>query len=148
MMQTNEQELMAFVEKLGHFFGVESRMPRSVARILAFLLVCRPAHQSAKQIAERLKLSTGAVNGAVNILQQIGLVKRVSFSGDRQYYYEADPDGWRQVMRMRLQTLPRGIALAKEGMQFSDKNPRLQAMHDIYAIFESELETFIERLNH
>ncbi|HSX00365.1 MAG TPA: MarR family transcriptional regulator [Patescibacteria group bacterium] len=146
MPQTDEQTLQLFIEKMSVFFGVESRLPRSVARIIAFLLVSEPPQQTAEQLAEKLKLSTGAVSGAVSVLQQVGLVKRVTFAGDRRYYYESDPAGWKQALLQRLKSVNHGIALAEEGMKISKNNPRLQAMHDIYAIFETEFETLIKRL--
>jgi DNA-binding transcriptional regulator GbsR (MarR family) len=140
------KELQAFVEKIGTFFGMESRMPPSVARVLGLLLVSEPAHQSAEQIASQLQLSTGSVSGAVSLLQQVGLVRRVSFPGDRKYYYESDPQGMRQAMLMKLKSVNHGIALAQEGLELSPNNPRLQAMYDTYQIFESEVEMLIKRL--
>lgn len=145
MAQTGK-ELQTFIEKMSAFFGVESRMPGSVARIIAFLLVSDPPQQSAEELSAKLHLSTGAVSGAVSTLQEIGLVKRVTFAGDRHYYYESDPDGWKQVLLLRLKSVHHGIALAEEGMKLSKNNPRLQGMHNVYKIFESEAETLIERL--
>jgi len=145
-MAQTDQELQTFIDKMSAFFGVESRMPGSVARIIALLLVSEPSQQSAEQLSAKLHLSAGAVSGAVSTLQEVGLVKRVTFSGDRRYYYESDPDGWKRVLLLRLKSVHHGVALAEEGMKLSKNNLRLQGMHDIYKIFESEAETLIERL--
>ncbi len=148
MVQEDHQtELRAFVEKLSVFFGMESRMPHSIARVLSYLLVSEPAHQSTDQIATALKLSVGSVNTAVNLLAQTGLIKRVTFTGDRRYYYASDPGGWKQAMLIRLQSIHHGVTLASEGMKLATNKARLQAMRDTYAIFESEVEKLIQRLD-
>lgn len=146
MAGNNYAELTEFVEKMG-VFGIESGMPRSVARVLGFLLICEPAYQSADQIADKLKLSAGAVSNAVNLLQQARLLKRVTFAGDRRYYYEFNPDGWKESLITRLKTLPRGIELAAEGLKISRDNPRLEHMRDFYQVLSVELDALMARLD-
>lgn len=146
MAGNDHAELTEFVEKMG-VFGIESGMPRSVARVMGFLLVCEPAYQSADEIANELKLSTGAVSNAVNLLQQARLLKRVTFPGDRRYYYEFNPEGWKESLITRLKTLPRGIELATEGLKISQSNPRLEHMRDFYGVLNTELEALMARLD-
>ena len=146
MTQNDHTELTEFIEKMG-VFGIESGMPRSVARVIGYLLVCEPAYQSAESIAAKLQLSTGAVSNAVNLLQQAKLLKRVTFPGDRRYYYEFNPDGWKESLIARLQTLPRGIELANEGLKISKNNPRLEHMRDFYGVLNVELEALMARLD-
>lgn len=146
MPRDDQAELTAFIEKMG-VFGIESGMPRSVARVIGYLLVCEPTHQSAEKIASDLQLSTGAVSNAVNLLQQAKLLKRVTFPGDRRYYYEFNPDGWKESLTARLKTLPRGVELANEGLKISKNNPRLEHMRDFYQVLNVELEALMTRLN-
>ncbi len=143
----HKSDLEVYVEKMSVFFGMETRMPHSIARVLSHLLVSEPPYQSTNQIAASLQLSAGSVNNAVNMLLQAGLVKRVTLTGDRHYYYESNPAGWKQVMLLRLQSIHHGVALAEEGMKLSKDSARLKAMYDTYTIFESEAEKLIERLN-
>ena len=138
-------ELETYIEKLGTYFSAQNRMPRSVSRVLAFLLVSDPPHQTAEQIAENLKMSAGATSIAVNMLQQTGLIQRVHRPGDRKYYYEMAPEGWRQSVEQRLKSLSYGITLAKEGIELTGNNPRLGAMRDIYSVFESDAASLLER---
>lgn len=146
MVRNNHTELTEFIEKMG-VFGIESGMPRSVARVIGYLLICEPTYQSAEKIAAELQLSTGAVSNAVNLLQQARLLKRVTFPGDRRYYYEFNPDGWKESLITRLKTLPRGIELASEGLEISKNNPRLEHMRDFYAALNIELEALMTRLD-
>lgn len=146
MARDDQAELTAFIEKMG-IFGIESGMPRSVARVIGYLLVCEPTYQSAEKIAADLQLSAGAVSNAVNLLQQAKLLKRVTFPGDRRYYYEFNPDGWKESLITRLQTLPRGIELANEGLKISKNNPRLEHMRDFYEVLNVELQELTTRLD-
>lgn len=145
MAHEDQPELIAFIEKMG-VFGMESGMQRSLARVMGFLLVCEPIHQSAEQIASTLHLSSGAVSNAVNALQQAMLVKRVTFPGDRHYYYEFDSTGWKEALTVQLKALPQGIALAEEGMKFSKNNPRLIKMREFYLALDAEVEALVKRL--
>jgi DNA-binding transcriptional regulator GbsR (MarR family) len=146
MARDDQAELTAFIEKVG-LFGVESGMQRSLARVMGLLLVCEPAHQSAEQIATKLQLSTGAVSNAVNVLQQAMLVKRVTFPNERKYYYEFDPQGWKHSLVARLKTVPHGIVLAEEGLEFSHNNQRLEKMRDFYIALNAEVEALMKRLD-
>jgi DNA-binding transcriptional regulator GbsR (MarR family) len=146
MARNNQTELTEFIEKMG-VFGIESGMPRSVARVMGYLLVCEPAYQSAEKIASELQLSAGAVSNAVNLLQQARLLKRVTFPGDRRYYYELDPIGWKQSLIARLRTIPRGVELASEGLKISEGNSRLEHMRDFYAALNIEVEELMARMD-
>jgi DNA-binding Lrp family transcriptional regulator len=146
-MRSQSPELLVFVEKLSSFFSVENSIPPGMARVLAYLLVCQPAHQSANQIAIDLQLSSGAVSNAVSMLQQIGLIRRVTFTGDRKYYYESDPLAWRQTVYQRLKSVRHGITLADEGIRLADPNPRLEAMRTIYQLFETGAEELLRKLD-
>jgi len=147
MAQSDQPELTVFIEKMG-VFGVESGLPKSLSRVIGYLLVCEPTYQSAEQIAAKLELSTGSVSNAVNALQQATLVKRVVFPGERKYYYEFDPKGWKHSLMLRLKTMPQAIALAEEGLKFSKNNPRLVTMRDFYKALDTEVDALIERLEH
>lgn len=147
-MTRNSQhsELQAFIERLGIFFGVEARMPRSVGRVLAYMLLCEPTHQSADQIAQALQLSAGAVSNAVNGLVQVGLLRKVTFPGDRHYYYENNPDGWREASIRSLKSVAHAVTITKEGLKISKNNQRLVAMHDMYKVLSTEVDAIVKRL--
>lgn len=146
MAQDDQPELAAFIEKMG-LFGIESGLPRSLARIMGLLLICEPAHQSAEEIARKLQLSSGAISNAVNVLQQAEVVKRITFPGDRRYYYEFDPQGWKQSLLIRLRTIPQGATLAEEGLKVSANNPRLLKMREFYSALDKEVEALVRRLD-
>jgi DNA-binding transcriptional regulator GbsR (MarR family) len=122
-----------FVEQVGLYADVG--LPRSLARVLAWLVVCEPHHQSAEQLRAVLKLSSGAVSSATRMLVRFGIVARISFPGDRRIYYELHPDGWHRLMRIRLQELAGVRHVAEEAMQAAhgQDDERLRGMRDFYA---------------
>ncbi|HSW77575.1 MAG TPA: hypothetical protein VLG36_02150 [Candidatus Chromulinivoraceae bacterium] len=93
------KESLAFIEKVG-IFGAQNGTPRSVSRIIGYLLICEPAAQSAKQIQEGLHLSAGAVSNALSLLKRAGMIRPVSIGGTRSLLYEIDPKSWKHGRRV------------------------------------------------
>jgi DNA-binding transcriptional regulator GbsR (MarR family) len=127
-----------FVEQVGLYSDVG--LPRSLARILAWLVVCEPHHQSAEQLRVALKLSSGSVSSATRLLVRYRIVVRISFPGDRRIYYELHPGGWQTLMRIRLQELAGVRHVAEEAMRAARgrNDERLRGMRDFYADCEAQ----------
>lgn len=71
---------------------------RAAGRILGWLMICDPPHQSSGEMVERLELSAGTVSTQVRVLERIQFVERITFPGDRVGYYQLKPDVWIGVM--------------------------------------------------
>jgi DNA-binding transcriptional regulator GbsR (MarR family) len=134
-----------FVEQVGLL--ADSGLPRSVARVLGWLVVCQPHHQSAEQLRARLRLSAGSVSGAVAMLVRAEIVARVSFAGDRRTYYRLRPDGWQRLLRTRLQLLTEARQVAEQALVAAgdEGDERLRGMRDFYGLLEAE---FVRLLDH
>lgn len=132
-----------FVEKVGLYADVG--LPRSLSRILAWLVVCEPHHQSAEQLRGVLKLSAGSVSTATSLLVRLGVVARVSFPSDRRIYYELHPDGWQRLMRIRLQELAGVRHVAEEAIKAARgrDDERLRAMRDFHEECEAQFATLL-----
>ncbi|HEU5003083.1 MAG TPA: helix-turn-helix domain-containing protein [Actinomycetota bacterium] len=112
----------------------------SLVRVLAWLIVCEPPHQSAEDLAATLGLSAGAVSSATSILVRGGLVSRRRFPADRKFHYELHPDGWQRLLQSRLQVLAEVRQVAEAALAGSPApGPRLAAMRDFYAGCEAAL---------
>lgn len=140
-----DQPTANFIEQMG-LFGLENGLPRSVARVMGYMLVCQPAHQSALEIRTELALSAGAVSNALGLLQRAGLVRRIAISNQRQLHYEIDGDGWYRAIAQRFQSLSRAIELAQEGLLLDPDNTRLKAMRDVYGSFNNEIAAIVAKL--
>lgn len=136
-MSANDQlsgEVLDFIEGFGLHIQ-DTGLPRSVGRVLGFLLICQPEHQSAEQIQEKLQLSTGSVNTATTLLRRLGLIKRTTFPSDRHHYYEVDIDCWQQLIDARIRQFTNGLKIASDGLKIRKDDPRLVGMHYIYQEF-------------
>jgi DNA-binding transcriptional regulator GbsR (MarR family) len=125
----------AFVEKFGMHMSTIG-LPPSVARVIGLLLICEPRHQSAEAVQRQLKLSAGSVSSAMLMLQQLGLIRKVTFPEDRHFYYELDPDWLQKIMETRRSRMRQGIKIADEGLVVRKNNARLKDMRRLYQVFE------------
>jgi DNA-binding MarR family transcriptional regulator len=113
-------------------------MPRSVVRVLAWLVVCDPPHQSAEDLQSALRLSAGSVSGAVTTLVRSGVVARRSFPGERRTYYEIRPDGWQRLLQSRIGLLGEMQGAAERAIKAAEAtvrppDARLLTMYRFYA---------------
>jgi DNA-binding MarR family transcriptional regulator len=133
-----------FVEKFGLL--AEAGLPRSVARMLGWLIICEPRHQSAQQLKTTLKLSGGAVSSGASILVRAGFATRITFPGDRRTYYQFEPHGWQRLLRSRIEILGQARSIAEQALTASGdrSHGRLREMRDFYAWFESSLTRLVD----
>lgn len=67
-------------------FGHSELMGRMVG-----LLLCSTEPLDAERIADELHVSKSPVNAIARRLEELNLIRRVRFKGDRKYYYEVSP---------------------------------------------------------
>src|SRR4051812_6015613 len=76
-------------------------LPRIAGRLFgALLLASEP--ESLDDLASRLAVSKGSVSVNARLLEQRGLIERVSRPGDRRDFYRASDDLFRRSMEHRL----------------------------------------------
>lgn len=131
----------AFVEDFGLLIG-DSGLPPSVGRVLGLLLICVPEQQSAEALQVQLRLSAGSVSTALTLLQQLGLVQRVTRPGERKLFYRQDPACWQKLIDSRTKQVQRCIELSEQGLRLRPRDKRLVAMRDLY----SRLNALMQRL--
>jgi DNA-binding transcriptional regulator GbsR (MarR family) len=85
-----DQSLDTLVEEFALWFE-RLAMPRMAGRILGRLLVCDPPEQTMQELAEHLRASMGSISTMTRMLEQIGLVERVSTPGERRVRYRIRP---------------------------------------------------------
>ncbi len=138
-----------FIEDVGLLFETVG-FPRMAGRVLGWLLISDPPHQSPTELAEILQASKGSISTMTRLLEQIGLIERISLPGERRDYFRIKPNAWTELTSRRLaqitafrEVATRGLALmGSDQPQLCD---RLQEMHDIHAFFEAELPRLIEQ---
>jgi len=139
-----------FVEGVGIVFE-QTGLPRMGGRILGWLIIADPAHQSTTQLTETLMASKGSISTATRLLIQLGFIERVSMPGVRQDSFRISPDAWRHMIKRGLvDEISMIHQLAERGLRLlADRTPLprnwLEEMRDVYAFLEQEFPGLLER---
>lgn len=138
-----------FVEDVGLLFE-DGGMPRMAGRIVGWLLICNPPHQSLLEMAQILEASNASISTMTRLLIQMGLIERVGLPGHRRDHYRVKPGAFESIMQHNLQEIKAGLQLAERGMalvanQPPDMRQRLREVHELYVFFDREYPTLLER---
>ena len=138
-----------YVEDAGVVFE-QVGFPRMAARVIGWLLICEPPHQSPGELAIALQASKASISTSVRLLIQIGIVERVAFPGKRRDYYRIRDEAWSRMTEERMDLVAtirelaeRGIALRANTGRTADL--RLREMRAFYAFYEREMPEIIAR---
>lgn len=134
-------ELEEYVEEIGLYFAGFG-LPRMPGRILGWLLVCDPPHQSADELAAALQVSSGSISMGVQMLLRAGAVERHAVPGSRRTYYRMRPGFWLREAEEKAKQAAEWRKLAERGLAILADEPeraqRLQETRDMYAFLEVE----------
>ena len=141
-MADRQHQQKHFIEEGGLAFE-KLGLPRMAGRVLGWLLVANPPHQSHKELAEVLAASKGSISTTTRMLIQVGLVERVSLPGDRLDYFRIKLGAWSSLMEQRMGQISAIRQLAERGLELVDRTnseqcQRLQEMYDLHAFFEQQ----------
>ncbi|MBD1938191.1 MarR family transcriptional regulator [Microcoleus sp. FACHB-68] len=118
-------------------------------RILGWLLISNPPHQSTGELAEVLQASKGSISTMTRLLIQARLVERMSLPGDRRDYFCIKLGAWSALIKQQVAQITAIRQLAEHGLQLVEgedpqRRQRLQEMHDFHAFFERQFPMLIE----
>lgn len=142
-------EAMHFVEDMGLLLERQG-IPRMAGRIIGWLLICDPPHQSASQLAQVLGASKASISTMTRLLIEMGLAEQVGVPGQRRDHFHIKPGAWDEVMRETLEEIVLGRQLADRGLELlggksAELKQRLREAHEVYAFFEEEYPALLER---
>lgn len=96
-----DDSVQQFVERMGLICEKEG-MARGAGRIFGLLLVGgRP--YSLDELAETLQASKASASTNCRMLEQLGMIQRVSSLGDRRDFYRVEGDPWEKMLRVAQQ---------------------------------------------
>jgi hypothetical protein len=138
-----------FVEDVALFherFG----LPRMAGRILGWLLVCEPAHQTMADMARALGGSKASMSTMTRLLAQLRLIERVRRPGERQDRFGIRPGLWVDGFRREAASYGAARAMYERGLAALAGRPpavraRLEDARDLYAFFEAEVPKVLAR---
>jgi DNA-binding transcriptional regulator GbsR (MarR family) len=146
-LQTKDRQ---FAEEVGIVFE-QTGMPRMAGRILGWLLISDPPHQSTEQITKALMASKGSISTMTRLLIQLGLIERISLPGVRHDYFRLRSDAWQHMVgrglteeiKMVRQLAERGLTLLGEKTPVT--RAWLEEMLDVYTFLEKEFPALLNR---
>jgi DNA-binding transcriptional regulator GbsR (MarR family) len=138
-----------YVEKVGLAFE-QLTLPRMAGRIFGWLLIAETPIVGLGDLVERLKASKSAVSTTTRLLVQIELIELVSLPGDRRDYFRIRSDAWANTLRARIKQAGEFRRLAESGLALlaqadTARRRRLEQMHSLYALLESDLPLLLEK---
>lgn len=74
---------ITFADHMGRFYARRYGFPPMVGRVIGYLGVCDPPHQTIAELADALLASRSAIAGAVKILETMHTVRRSRSAGER-----------------------------------------------------------------
>ena len=144
-----EEPSKAFVETLGEFY---SRLgyQRIAGRLVGWLLICDPPHQSAAELAEATGASKGSISTNLRLLMSAGLVERIGVPGERRAFYHLRPIAWTRDLSAKLAQISELRRIADSGLEMlkgesPERRKRLRRMRDFYVFMEQELPAVIDK---
>jgi len=138
-----------FVEEFGLVFQ-QLGFPRMAGRIVGWLLLCNPPHQSIDELAEALMASKGSISTTTRFLIQIGLLERFSLPGVRHDYFRIRPGASEHLLKRRAEQIAMLRQLAERGLELLEGKATvaqqgLEEMCDMYAFFEQKFPALVEQ---
>jgi hypothetical protein len=114
-MQMPTDAEITFADHAGRLYARQYGMAPMVGRLLGYLAICDPPEQSIGELAEALLASRSAIAGAVNALDNLGLIRRSRAAGERMDRIRIDLTGPRS-MGFDLAEYREQGELAREGL--------------------------------
>jgi DNA-binding MarR family transcriptional regulator len=111
-----------FIEQFARL--LEQEGGSRIAGRIAALLLLTPDDMALDEIAERVQASKASISTNARLLEQWGMIERVSHAGDRRDFYRTRPDGAVMLLERRLEWMRRLRDAADRGSRTeSARNP-------------------------
>jgi DNA-binding transcriptional regulator GbsR (MarR family) len=138
-----------FIERFA-LLAEEDGFPRIAGRILALLIV-RGEPLSFDELVSTLQISRGSVSTNTRLLEQRGIVRRISRLGERKDLFEIGDDVHRRMLETMLRRQHRMRDLAAQSRrEFPQAESRarssLKEMEDFFSVIIEATEKALEKL--
>jgi len=144
-----DEAALRFIEDTALLYE-QAGHPRMAGRILAWLVICDPPHQTAGQIAVALSASKASVSTNVRLFVGFGIVEKFTLPADRRDRYRLLPAMWPRAMERSLPLLAAFREVADRGLKLVEGRPeecrlRVREMRDFYELYEQGLRELMAR---
>lgn len=149
-MPSPPEDLSARLEEFISRHGImhERRGGSGMAgRIMALLMVSEEPILSSAQIARALQTSSGTVSINTRLLEQTGLIERMSLPGRRGAFFRTRPGAWRTIFAQIADDISvyRQMLVDVLSVLPPNRADRVQEAVEFYTFIEEELPALMER---
>ena len=142
------EQRQQFAEDSGLFFE-KMGLTRMAGRIIGWLLVSDPPHQTMGDLVEALQASKSSISTSLRQLEQFALIQRFTRPGERRDYYRLAPDIWVWSFRAPMHLVRDMRELAEHGLTLLDGEApehrrRLELMRDTHEYLEREFPKLLD----
>lgn len=139
-----------FIERLGLLVESEG-LPRIAGRIMGYLILATGPCKAA-DLAERLQVSHGSISTNTRLLEQLGMVERTSFPGDRNSYFRLTDDPYVSLLNGHVARMRRIHALVEETLEQlptrnTEARSKLTEMEKFYRLLTTAIESVVSKLS-
>lgn len=141
-----DEAVQQFVERMALICEKEG-MPRIAGRIFGYLLATDQTF-SLDELAERLQASKASASTNARMLEQFGMIQRVSVLGDRRDFYRVQDDPWEQMLRVaqgRWRDMVHVFAEASQRLPEAAGRERAEQAREFHALLIRECDALFER---
>ncbi|HVH11726.1 MAG TPA: hypothetical protein VM759_01670 [Longimicrobium sp.] len=141
-----DQAVQQFVERMALICEKEG-MPRIGGRIFGYLLATDQTF-SLDELAERLQASKASASTNARMLEQFGMIQRVSVLGDRRDFYRVQDDPWEQMLRVaqsRWRDMVHAFEEAAQRLPDPAGRERAAQAEGFHSLLIRECDALIER---
>lgn len=139
----NNNQIDNFIEKFALNLEKNTRLPHAGGKIFAYLLICDPPEQTAKQIINELEISKSSFSYMIRLLIESQIVQEINKKGIRSRHYKIKENGYDFLFLKKLQGLYETRLILEEGISLLNEsgnaNERIQNVHELYSFFEEEM---------
>lgn len=153
-MQQEERSSLEFKKKKVEEIGVafdKTGMAPMIGRVVGFLLLADPPHQTFYAVQEFLGASKSSISHALNALMFKGIVEYITFSGDRKRYFKLNAENWLEQAKCKMVDFSEVDRMLLEAMQLRDPeqhqefNEGLRKIFDFHLFMSREMPKLFEK---
>ena len=141
-----QQPVLQFIERMALICEKEG-MPRIAGRIFGFLLATDQTF-SLDELADHLQASKASVSTNARMLEQFGMIARVSVLGDRRDFYRVEDDPWERMLRVaqsRWRDMVNVFADARQRLPDAAGRARVEDAERFHRLLIGDCDALIDR---
>jgi DNA-binding transcriptional regulator GbsR (MarR family) len=148
--QNTKQLADHFIEQMG-MISQGDGLPRISGKVFGLLLV-ESGPFSFGDIANRLEVSRGSISTNTRLLENLGIIERVSKFGERGDFFQLAQDPYSKLLQGVMQRMTKALSTVKEARStlpesWSVSQKRLGDLETFYAEYVKNTKQLVEKLS-